>query len=253
MLLAADIGNTNITFGLFRGRRLVRTWRARTEPRPSVEMLSRALKRAGGKKAVDAIIYGSVVPSLNIRFERVCRRLWSISPRAVTPNTSLGIRLRVDRPSEVGADRLLNALAAHRLYKRSAIIVDFGTATTFDCLSFRGDYLGGAIVPGPDMAARALSFYTAQLPRVSMGPTRRVIGRNTIECIRAGLYHGYVGMIRHVLKRSVAQLRSQSRGKPVLIATGGLAKMFIQEIGCIDKVEPDLTLKGLYYAYETIC
>lgn len=249
-LLAADIGNTDITLGLFSEGRLTRRWRLKTETGRSVSSYGRAITRLVGRKSsLAGVVYGSVVPKLNKVFEAFARSHTGRPPIAVTPKSPLGLRLRVDRPSEVGADRLLNSLAAFKLFGGPIIVLDFGTATTFDCVSKRGDYLGGAILPGPELSARALSLYTAKLPKVEMRPTRRVIGKNTVECIQAGLYHGYIGMIRHVLGRS----RIEMKGRVKVIATGGLARMFIKEVPEISEIEPNLTLYGLRIAYETIC
>ncbi len=253
-LLAADIGNTNITLGLFSGRRLVRQGRLKTVPGRSVRSYGRAIERFVGRKvSLAGVVYGSVVPKLNKVFEAFARSRTGRPPIAVTPKSPLGLRLRVDNPREVGADRLLNSLAALKLFGGPIIVLDFGTATTFDCVSKKGEYLGGAIFPGPELSAKALSLHTAKLPKVAMRPTRRVIGKNTVECIQAGLFHGYVGMIRHVLKRSSAEMNRTGRGKVSVIATGGLSRLFIKEVPEIGKIEPNLTLYGLQLAYETIC
>jgi len=170
VLLTIDIGNTNLTCGLFRGAQLVRSWRMATEPKRPAGAYERDLHRKLGRNIpLAAVVYGSVVPRLNPVIGRAVRRLCARAPIAVTPRSPLGIKLRVDRPSEVGADRLLNALAACRKYGGPAIVLDFGTATTFDCVSRRAEYLGGAILPGPDLSARALSLHTAKLPLLKCG------------------------------------------------------------------------------------
>jgi type III pantothenate kinase len=176
-------------------------------------------------------------------------------PLEVTPKSPLGIKLKVDKPSEVGADRLLNALAAHRMFNSPAIVIDFGTATTFDCISAKGDYLGGAILLGPALAAESLSLHTAKLPKVSVRPTKRVVGKNTIECIQAGLYYGYAGMIKNVLDLSLKEMcrDSRKRRRIKVITTGGLAGLFNEELERVDLNVPDLTLNGLQAAYELIC
>ncbi|HVE11901.1 MAG TPA: type III pantothenate kinase [Elusimicrobiota bacterium] len=251
MLLAADIGNTNVTLGAFEGARLVRQWRLATDPgRTADEYGSEVLsfwERTFPGRRPEAFVYGSVVPKLDHVFETLSRKYLGLRPRAVGARSRLGIRIKVDKPSEVGADRVLNALAAHRLYGGPAIVLDFGTATTFDCVSARGDYLGGAILIGPRLAAEALARATAKLPEVEIVPTRRVIGKNTVECIQAGLYYGYLGMVRLVLEKSIKEM---GRPRAKVIATGGLARLFAKDLGKVRMAE-DLTLQGLRLAYET--
>ena len=256
MLLAVDIGNTNLTCGLFKGARLLRVWRLPTYGKNAgAGFSSRLFPSFIGKKSITDVVYGSVVPAMNAKFERECGRRLGLKPAAVTPRSKLGIRLKVDKPSEVGADRLLNALAAHRLFGGPALVIDFGTATTFDCVSSEGDYLGGAIVLGPELAAKSLSFHTAKLPVVAVQKPRRVIGKNTVECIQAGLYYGYAGMINNVLELSLKEMSrgEKIRKRPRVITTGGLAGLFHQEIARADENMAHLTLLGLRFAHETIC
>lgn len=252
MLLAADIGNTNITLAAFRGRRLVKRWRLISDPRRSAAAYARDLARIGGRRGFEAVIYGSVVPKLDRTFALAVRRRFGVMPIAVTPRSKLGFEIRVDKPSEVGADRLLNSLAAYRLFGGPAIVLDFGTATTFDCIAANGDYLGGAILLGPELAAKALRLYTAKLPEVKVAPTRRVIGKNTVECIQAGLYHGYVGMVERVLRLTVLELTRGRRRKVNILATGGLARPFARALPMVRRVVPDLTLLGLRDAYALL-
>ncbi|MFA5139367.1 MAG: type III pantothenate kinase [Elusimicrobiota bacterium] len=242
VLLALDVGNTNVTAGVFRGERLVKVFRLVTAAYPS--SYSAALRRL----EVGAVVYGSVVPRLDRVFERLSRKLFGVKALAITPSSPLGLKLRVRTPKEVGADRVLNALAARELFGAPAVVVDFGTATTFDCVSRSGDYLGGAILPGPHLASQALALHTAKLPLIEVARPRRVIGKDTKECIQAGLYYGYVGMIERVLAGTVQEMGC----RPKLIATGGLAGMFSRELE-FDAVSPDLTLQGLRLAYEKIC
>ncbi len=252
MLLAADIGNTSITLAAFRGRRLVKRWRLISDPRRTSAAYARDLASVAGRRGFDAVIYGSVVPRLDRTFAAAVRRRFGIQPIAVTPRSRLGFKVRVDKPSEVGADRLLNALAAHRLYGGPAIVLDFGTATTFDCIASNGDYLGGAILLGPELAAKALRLYTAKLPEVRVAPTRRVIGKNTVECIQAGLYHGYIGMVERVLRLTARELTRGRRRKVHVLATGGLAGPFARSLPMVRRVVPDLTLLGLRDAYAIL-
>ncbi len=246
MLLALDVGNTNVTVGVFAGPRIVARTRVESSAALRPGVLERRLKGFG---KVEAVIYGSVVPALDRRLERAVKDIFGCRAVRVGPQSRLGIRLRVDKPRQVGADRLLNALAAHRLARGAAVVVDFGTATTFDCVARSGDYLGGAILPGPRMAARALAEGTAKLPLVAVRRPRRVVGKNTEECIAAGVYYGYLGMIEKILALT---LRELAPAKPKLIATGGLAALFARDLPKGMTQEPDLTLQGLRAAYDIL-
>ncbi|TBR24378.1 type III pantothenate kinase [bacterium] len=249
-LLAVDAGNTNLTLGLFRGARLAAVGRVETHPlgdgRRQAAAVARWARKAAGAEPLDAFVFGTVVPALAPALRAAARAL-KVRPAEVGPSSQLGLRLAVRTPLEVGADRVLNALAARALHGAPCVVVDFGTATTFDCVSRRGDYLGGAILPGPRLAAKALSLHTAKLPEVPVAPTRRVIGKDTVECIQAGLYWGYLGMIERVLAMTLAEMRAP-RAKVVL--TGGLAPLFAKRLpGAVH--EADLTLHGLRMA-ETV-
>jgi type III pantothenate kinase len=256
MLLAVDIGNSNVTLGAFDGKHLLNQWRLASDPEKTADEYGSAvqnlLARALPKRSVRAFVYGSVVPRLDAIFSALALRYFGLKAIAVTVESPLGIRLRVDRPSEVGIDRLLNSLAVSRLYGTPAVVLDFGTATTLDCVSASDEYLGGAILIGPGTAARALAEKTAKLPEVQIRPTRRVIGKNTVECIQAGLYDGYLGMMERILKKTIQEMRPYSKGRKLrLIATGGWAELFARELG-VPILAPDLTLQGLRLAYETI-
>ncbi|MBI5242867.1 MAG: type III pantothenate kinase [Elusimicrobia bacterium] len=257
MLLAIDIGNTNVTLGLFDGKNLLREWRlqsdcGRTSDDYGAAISALVRRELGLRSRVRGLAYATVVPPLGPVFERMSRAYFRTAPMAVTSESKLGLRLRVDQPAEVGIDRILNALAARRLCKGPAVVIDFGTATTFDCVSSRGDYLGGAILIGPAVAAKALAQRTAKLPQVELRPTRRVIGKNTVECIQVGLYHGYLGMVERVLKETLKEMKL-NEGKSLInvIVTGGWGGMYARALG-IRKVMPDLTLQGLRIAFETL-
>lgn len=249
MLLAVDVGNTNLTVGAFAGDRLVHQWRLETDPRRSAEWYARALKRPFLKVGAlpTAVVYGSVVPALDRVLEAACRKAFGAVATAVTPRSKLGLRLKVKTPGQVGADRVLNAVALKSLVGGPAIAIDFGTATTFDCVDAAGDYLGGAILLGPNSAARALHEFTAKLPLVKVRKPARAIGKDTRECLEAGLYFGYLGMIREVLGRTMAEMG----GRPAVVATGGLAPLFLPDLPGV-RSEPDLTLHGLRCAHEIL-
>lgn len=253
MLLALDVGNTNVTLGAFQGQRLLRTWRLATDAKKTADEYGVALKALWSPELgrVDAAIYGSVVPELNRSIETAVKLYLGASPTGITYKSKLGIMLKVDKPAEVGVDRILNALAVYRLYGAPAVVIDFGTATTFDCVSPRGWYLGGAILPGPRLAARALKEHTAQLPEVAVSKPERVVGKNTVECIQAGVYYGYLGMIDRVLRETVREMNPKNPRAVKVYSTGGLAGLFIEDLGGIQQVA-DLTLQGLRLAYEAL-
>lgn len=250
-LLALDVGNTSVTSGFFEGRRLSRRWHVETSVARTAAGFARAFRRAAPRRLnVRAAIVGSVVPSADGAVARALQSLYGLRPIMVGPRSPLGMRLKVDRPHEVGTDRVLNALAARDRVGGAAVVIDFGTATTFDCVSRRGDYLGGAILPGPNMASRALAEWTAQLPRVPVRRPRRAVGKNTVECIQAGLYFGYLGMIEKLLALTLKEMRAE--GKVRVIATGGLSVLFKPDLPAGTVWEPDLTLRGLRIAYERL-
>lgn len=256
-MLAIDVGNTNLTVGAFQGERLQNLWRLGTDPKKTADEYGAALRsivglNGGGSSRVGAVIYGSVVPALNPAIEGAARRYFGVEPIAVTPESPLGLKLKVEQPGEVGADRILNALAAIELVGAPCIVIDFGTATTFDCISDKGEYLGGAILLGPKVAAAALARYTAKLPEVDVVKPAKVIGTSTVSCIQAGLYYGYLGMLEKVLAGSIGELKRSSRGKVRVVATGGLAPLFLQDLPSVDRHMPDLTLQGLLLAYRRL-
>ena len=242
MLLAVDVGNTNLTIGLFAGDRLVRQWRVKTDLRRSSDWYACRLRCS---PRPEAVIFGSVVPRLDAVISSAVRKAFGLKAAAVTPRAWLGLRLKVKTPGQVGADRMLNALALKVLFGTAAIGIDFGTATTFDCVDSKGDYVGGAILLGPNSAARALHEFTAKLPLVRIRKPATVVGKDTIHCVEAGLYYGYLGMIKEVLARTKAQLG----GRPVVVATGGLAPLFLRDLPSV-RHEPALTLQGLRFAHE---
>lgn len=245
MLLALDAGNTNITVGVFAGDRLVRQWRLETDPRRSSAWYGRALRcpfrKVDGLPA--KVVIGSVVPPLDAVLAKAVQQAFGLKASFVTPSSPLGLRLKVAKPEQVGADRILNALALKSLYKGASIAIDFGTATTFDCVDASGAYAGGAILLGPNSASRALHEFTAKLPLVKVRKPGRAIGKDTVECLEAGLYFGYLGMIKEVLARTKKELG----GSPKVVATGGLAPLFLRDLKGV-RHEPDLTLDGLRIA-----
>lgn len=251
MLLAADIGNTNITLGVFAGEELRATWRMATDVhRMADEYASLLLKLLEHQNIAAAdITEGSiccVVPPLLGTFNELFQRYFHISPLVVGPGVKTGVRLLIDNPREAGADRVVNAAAAHHLYRGSVIIVDMGTATTFDVVSKEGDYLGGAIAPGIATAAEALFSRTAALPRVEIARPQRAIGTSTITAMQVGIVFGYIGLVEGI----VAHIQRELGEKTMVVATGGYAVLIAGETSVIDRVNPDLTLIGLKLIYQ---
>lgn len=251
MLLAVDIGNTNITFGLFSRDELGPRWRIRTihEKMPDeYGILMLQLFEHGGyhPEDVNGVAIASVVPPLSQAFQAVSRRYVGLDPLLVDAGVRTGVRIQYDDPRQVGADRVVDAAAVKALYGLPACVVDFGTGTTFDAVSKDGDYLGGAIAPGIGIAAQALFERTAKLPRVELSRPPSVIGRNTPHAMQSGLLFGYVGLVEGMVARFKAELGPATR----IIGTGGLAEIIARETDVIDVVDPWLTLHGLRIVYE---
>jgi type III pantothenate kinase len=251
MLLAIDIGNTNITFGLYENGRLGPRWRIRTihEKMPDeygILMVQLFNHRGHKPEDVARVAVASVVPPLTQAFEEVSRRYLGQDPLVVDAGVRTGVRIRYDDPRQVGADRVVAAAAVRALYGTPACVVDFGTATTFDALSADGEYLGGAIAPGIGIAAQALFQRTAKLPRVELSRPPSVIGRNTPHAMQSGLLFGYVGLVEGMVSRFKAELGPRTQ----VVATGGLAQVIAQETDIFDVVDLWLTLHGLQIIYE---
>ncbi len=252
MLLAIDIGNTNVTLGLFRAGALIVTRRAATDPRASADqfeaMLDGLLRLDDASLAdVSAIVAASVVPSVTASAEAVAAR--RERPLLLATAGTVPIPIRVDRPAEVGADRLVNALAAQRLHGTPAVVVDFGTATTFDCVAADGAYVGGAIAPGLELGLEALSARTAKLPRIELRAPDRAIGRDTVTAMQSGTVFGYQALASGLLARirtELAAMNDVAETDVKAILTGGLsAAPWASALEGVDAIDPDLTLKGL--------
>jgi len=251
MLLCIDIGNTNIVLGMYRQEELISHWRISTQhermPDEYAMLMLDLFRHVGhSSEEVQGIALASVVPPLTGIFEEVCERYLGREPLVVTPGIRTGVRIRYDNPREVGADRVVNAVATHRLYGGPACVVDFGTATTFDAISAEGDYLGGAIAPGITISAEALFQRTAKLPRIDLVRPPRAIGSNTVESMQSGILFGYVGLVEGMIVRFREELGSRMK----VIGTGGLAPIIAKETRSIEIVDPWLTLKGLRIIWE---
>lgn len=247
MLLVIDIGNTNIVMGVFKEKYLIKDWRIRTE-RNSTEdefsILVTGLFAQSGIRLKDIrnTIISSVVPPMVTLLDSFCRKYLGKSPHWVDPKSYTGMPNLYNNPGDVGADRIVNAVAAYHKYKTSLIIIDFGTATTFDAISAEGEYLGGAISPGIMIAAEALSIKASRLPRVEIfTPPDRVIGKDTSGSIQSGIIYGYAGLVDGMVTR----MRAEMGSNPKVIATGGLAVLMGRVSQVIEAVEPGLTLDGL--------
>lgn len=247
MLLAIDAGNTNIVFAVYDGKDVRAEWRAVTETTRTADeyavLLQPLIALAGlSFSEIDAAIIATVVPASLFDLRMFCRKYLKCEPIVVgDPDVDLGINIQVDRPSAVGADRLVNAIAAHEAYKGPLIVVDFGTATTFDIVGANGDYEGGVIAPGANLSAEALHQAAAMLPRVAVQRTQSVIGKDTVPAMQSGLYWGYLGLIEGLVSKI-----KEEYGKPMsVVGTGGLANLFYKQTASIDHLDPDLTIRGL--------
>ncbi|OEU62711.1 MAG: pantothenate kinase [Desulfuromonadales bacterium C00003094] len=250
MLLVIDVGNTNTVLGLYQGEDLVQNWRITTDKTRTVDeyaMLIHELLRLGDipMSAIEDVIISSVVPPTKDALEGLCRKYFKRAPYLVGPGIKTGMPINYDNPREVGADRIVNAVGAYEKRRCSLIIVDFGTATTFDLVSARGEYQGGAIAPGLNISAEALFQRASKLPRVEFVRPPQVIAKNTVNSIQAGLFFGYVGLVDGI----VGRMCQETRETPLVIATGGLAKAIAPASQTIQEVEPFLTLEGLRILY----
>jgi type III pantothenate kinase len=248
MLLAINANNTNVKFAIYDGERALGDWRIRTESARTADeyvvWLSQLMSLAGLRLAdvTDAII-ATVVPQALFNLRMLCERHLKTLPLVVGESgVTLGIQVLMDMPvREVGADRLANAVGGHVMFGRPLVIVDFGTATTFDVVDAAGNYLGGAIAPGINLSLESLHAATAQLPRIAVAAPKRVIGKDTLTAMQSGVYWGYVGLIEGI----VARIRAEFGGELMVIATGGLAPLFVKATPVIEKFEPEITMRGL--------
>jgi len=252
MLLAIDAGNTNVTCGLYDKRVLAATFRLGSHHRSTADewgVVMRALLRdqGFGETPVRDAIIASVVPPLTPVLQTALRDYFKVDPLVVGPGTKTGLPVKIDNPHEVGADRIVNAVAGVAKYGKPLVVVDFGTATTFDVVSPKGEYLGGAITPGIGISAEALFTRTSKLPRVEIRKPAHVVGRSTVEAIQSGLYYGYAGLADRLIQELVATLKP---AKPRVIATGGLAAVIAAESRLIEAVDENLTLTGLQILWE---
>ncbi len=250
MILVVDAGNTETTIGVCNGLEVVGRWRITTDPSRTPDEMYVLLHALVGEHEPTGAAIGSVVPSSTGSLADAAERITGAPPLVVDARSRLPITLDVDEPLTVGADRIINTLAASRLHRRDCIVVDLGTATTFDCITGDGSFIGGVIAPGVQIAGESLFRRTSMLAATELVPPERVIGRRTSECIRAGVVLGAADMIDGMVRRIKQEW--PTRAKPLVIATGGLAPRFAKLCREFDRVEPDLTLVGLAMAHDLL-
>jgi len=251
MLLALDVGNTNVVLGLFFGRDLRHHWRIATRREGTSDEYSMLIEGLFSlehvqRREVRAAVISSVVPSLQATLKEMVEKSFGVTPLLIEPGIKTGMPILYDNPKEVGADRIVNAVAAIERYGKPAIVVDFGTATTFDVISERGEYLGGAIAPGISISAEALFRCAAKLPRIDIARPKEAIGKSTITSMQSGLYYGYLSLVEGML----ARIKAEMGLNPIVVATGGLAHLIVGSSALISHIDPLLTLEGLRILYE---
>jgi type III pantothenate kinase len=255
MLLALDVGNTNIVLGVFDGASLVQSWRLQTLRERTADELGLLVDGLFAyhridRTEIDGVVMGSVVPPLTGTTRAMVERYFGVKVLNIEPGVNTGMPILYENPAEVGADRIVNGIAGYERYGRAAsrplVIVDFGTATTFDAISAKGEYLGGAICPGVQISADALFQRAARLPRIDVRKPARIVGQTTVEAMESGLFWGYVGMVEGLVRRMTDELG----GDAVCAATGGLGDVIAPETPLIHHVDPDLTLRGLRIVWE---
>ncbi len=251
MILVLDTGNTNIVLGVYEGGKLKHHWRMKTYQHRTEDEYAMSVKALFDHvgltfQDIRGIIISSVVPPVMYPLEQMCRKYFNQTPLVVGPGTKTGLNIKYDNPKEVGADRIVNAVAAIHDYGSPLIIVDFGTATTYCYINEKGEYVGGAIAPGVGISMEALFDKASKLPRVSLSRPDQVVGTNTVTAMQAGSMYGYVGQVEGI----VARMKAETKTEPTVIATGGMAELIAKETNAIDVVDNFLTLKGLHLIYQ---
>jgi type III pantothenate kinase len=251
MLLAIDIGNTNIVLGLYQAKKLITHWRLATQAERTADeygvVISQLIDYAGYRcDQISAIVVSCVVPPMLTTTQELAEKFFKLEPLIVGPGIKTGMPILYENPKDVGADRIVNGIAAYEKYHDTCIIVDFGTATTIDLISKKGEYVGGAIAPGLSISLEALIQRASKLPRIEVVKPKEVVGRNTINSIQAGIFYGYVGLVDGIVKR----IQDEFRVRAKVVATGGLAPLVASECSSITEVDEFLTLEGLRIIHE---
>lgn len=253
MILVMDAGNTNIIFGIYDNHQLLHNWRIVTERSKTEDEHAMQLKAFFSHEGIsfeqiEGIIISSVVPPIMFALQRMCEKYFHIKPLIVGPGVKTGLNIKYENPREVGADRIVNAVAALTEYGtgRPIILVDFGTANTYCYLNEKGDYMGGAIAPGIAISTEALYTRASKLPRIEIARPSQIVGKNTVAAMQAGIVYGFIGQVEGIVSR----MKQQSKEEPLVIGTGGFAELIANETQLIDIVDPFLTLKGLYILYQ---
>jgi type III pantothenate kinase len=255
MLLVIDVGNTNTSLGVYESERLIKHWRLTTVRERTIDeygVHARNLFALAGVdfKSIDGVAVASVVPPLNYTLKKMSEDYFHLTPLFIDHTTDTGMEILYQPPSDVGADRIVDAVAARARYGAPCIVVDFGTATTFDAINAEGQYLGGVITPGITISSDALFARAARLPRVEIRRPATVIGASTVGSIQSGLYYGYAGLVDGILRRMIEELGGADGGRVQIVATGGLAPLIATASELIETVDDTLTLDGLRLVYE---
>lgn len=257
MILLIDVGNTNIVLGVYgeKDNKLIDDWRLSTDTKKTSDEYGIEISQLFAHKKLDikevkGVVLSSVVPDVMYSLEHMIKKFFNIQPIVVGPGIKTGINIKYDNPKEVGADRIVNAIAVHEIYKRNAIIIDFGTATTFCAVEKNGDYLGGVICPGIKISLDALFEKAAKLPRVELVKPHNMICKNTVSSMQAGIVYGYIGQVEYIVSKMKKEMSNLLGDEPYVIATGGLSRLIYESSSCIDEINPQLTLQGLRIIYE---
>ncbi|HET7521958.1 MAG TPA: type III pantothenate kinase [Bacillales bacterium] len=250
MIFVFDVGNTNTMLGVYEGDRLIHHWRINTSWSKTEDEYAMIVKSLFAHvhltfSDISGIAISSVVPSIMFSLERMCEKYFHTTPMIIGPGVKTGLDIKSDNPKEIGADRIVNAVAGIHLYGSPLVIVDFGTATTYCYINEKGQYAGGAIAPGINISTESLIAHASKLPRIEIAKPPSIVGRNTVSAMQSGVLYGYVGQVEGIVTR----MKEQAKQQPVVIATGGLAPLIAGETAVIDHLEPFLTLKGLQIIY----
>ncbi|EKS4345576.1 type III pantothenate kinase [Clostridium sporogenes] len=255
MILVLDVGNTNIVLGIYKNKELIANWRLATDNKRTadeygIQVIELFSHNNLSFSDIEGVIISSVVPNIMYSLEHMISKYFKIKPIIVGPGVKTGINIKYDNPKEVGADRIVNAVAAHEIYEKPLIIIDFGTATTFCSVTKEANYLGGTICPGIKISSDALFDKAAKLPRVELVKTPGVICKNTVASIQAGIIYGYAGQVDYIVSKMKKEMMALGEEEPFVVATGGFAKLISEEAKSIDEINAILTLEGLRVIYE---